>query len=83
LLSAGGFTVSRLSDFTVGQRGRVVSISGDGEVSCRLLEMGLTPGVEIKLLGTAPFGDPLEIELRGYRLSLRKSEAGLVEVASG
>jgi ferrous iron transport protein A len=77
----GGLLVSRLSDFAVGQSGRVVSVSGDGEISCRLLEMGLTPGVEIKLLGTAPFGDPLEIELRGYRLSLRKSEARLVEVA--
>jgi ferrous iron transport protein A len=44
------------------------------------MEMGLTPGVPIKVLGTAPWGDPIEIELRSYRLSLRKSEAALVEV---
>ena len=70
----------RLSDLAVGQSARVVGVSGEGEVSCRLMEMGLTPGVRIKVLGTAPFGDPLEIEVRSYRLSLRKSEAGLVEV---
>jgi Fe2+ transport system protein FeoA len=45
-----------------------------------MLEMGLTPGTEIEILGTAPMGDPLEVLLRGYRLSLRRSEADLVEV---
>ena len=48
---------------------------GADDVSRRLLEMGVTPGVEIRRLGAAPLGDPLEFELRGYRLSLRKSEA--------
>jgi ferrous iron transport protein A len=72
--------VTRLSDLAIDQEARVVRVEGDGEVSCRLLEMGLTPGVEVKLIGTAPWGDPLELEVRHYRLSLRKSEAALVEV---
>ena len=67
--------MSRLADLKVGQTARVASVDGVDEISIRLLEMGLTPGVEIKLLGTAPLGDPLEFELRGYRLSIRKSEA--------
>ena len=67
----------------VGQHGRVVSVSGDDAVAIRLLEMGLTPGVAFSLLGTAPLGDPLEFEVRGYRLSLRKSEAQRVRVAAG
>jgi ferrous iron transport protein A len=44
------------------------------------MEMGLTPGVECKVIGLAPLGDPLELELRGYRLSLRKSEAARIEI---
>ncbi len=71
----------KLSQLAVGQRGRVDRITDQGSVGMRLLEMGLTPGVELKLVGTAPFGDPLEFDLRGYRLSLRKSEAEFVDIA--
>ncbi|HVT30204.1 MAG TPA: ferrous iron transport protein A [Lacipirellulaceae bacterium] len=67
----------------VGESGRVVRVIGSNEVSRRLLEMGVTPGVEIRRLGTAPLGDPLEFELRGYRLSLRKSEAEQIEIVEG
>lgn len=63
------------ADMRIGQRARVVGIEGIDEITARLMEMGLTPGIEIELLGTAPFGDPLEFEVRGYRLSLRVSEA--------
>jgi ferrous iron transport protein A len=52
------------------------------EVSSRLLEMGLTPGVEVQVLGAAPLGDPIELALRGYRLSVRRSEAARIEVES-
>lgn len=71
-----------LSQIKVGERARVraVDLEGDGEVGVRLLEMGLTPGVEIRLVGVAPLGDPLEFEVRGYRLSLRKTEAARVEI---
>ncbi len=74
--------MTSLSDLAVGDRGRVTQIHGVDEISIRLLEMGLTPGTEISLLGTAPLGDPLEIQLRGYRLSVRRSEATRVEVES-
>lgn len=71
-----------LASLPVGGRARVTRIEGVDDMSCRLLEMGLTPGVEVVLVGTAPLGDPLELELRGYRLSLRKSEAAHVEIES-
>ncbi|MEX2187788.1 MAG: ferrous iron transport protein A [Pirellulales bacterium] len=72
--------MSVLSDLPIGRLARVLSVAGTDGVGVRLLEMGLIPGVEIRLLGTAPLGDPLEFELRGYRLSLRRSEAARVEV---
>ncbi len=63
------------ADLQIGERGVVESIAGFDEVAARLMEMGLIPGVDLELLGVAPLGDPLEFELRGYRLSLRKAEA--------
>lgn len=74
--------MSQLATVPIGGRARIVEVLGDDEVSQRLLEMGLTPGVEVRMLGAAPLGDPLEIELRGYRLSVRKSEAARVEIAT-
>jgi ferrous iron transport protein A len=68
------------ADLAVGEQARVVRIAEVDEVSRRLLEMGVTPGVEIRRLGAAPLGDPLEFELRGYRLSLRRNEAEHVEI---
>jgi ferrous iron transport protein A len=70
-----------LAQAAVGRPVKVRQVVGTGEVSLRLMEMGVTPGVEITLRGAAPLGDPLEFELRGYRLSLRKAEAALVEVS--
>ena len=69
-----------LADAKVGQCGRVLQVDGMDDVAIRLLEMGLTPGVEFELLGIAPLGDPIEIAIRGYRLSLRKSEAARVTI---
>ncbi|MDP6554185.1 MAG: ferrous iron transport protein A [Pirellulaceae bacterium] len=74
--------MSTLAEVSVGQRGQVTGILGTDEISLRLLEMGLTPGAEFSLLGVAPLGDPMEIEIRGYRLSLRKSEAARVSVST-
>lgn len=73
--------MNRLADLAVGQQARVVRVTEADEISLRLLEMGLTPGVVVKCLGRAPLGDPLEFEVRGYRLSVRKSEAERVEVS--
>ena len=70
----------RLSDLVAGQKARVVDVDARGEVGQRILEMGVTPGAEVRLVGSAPLGDPLAFEVRGYRLSLRRAEAALVEV---
>lgn len=67
---------------TVGQSGRIVDITGDDAVAVRLMEMGLTDGEEIELIGFAPLGDPIEFRIRGYRLSLRKAEAARVAIES-
>ena len=72
--------VGNLAGLPVGKRGRVIQLAGGDEVTMRLLEMGLTPGVEVLVAGQAPLGDPLELEVRGYRLSIRKSEAARVEI---
>jgi Fe2+ transport system protein FeoA len=72
--------LTRLSDLTLGQRARVVGVDAVDEVGLRILEMGVTPGVEVRMAGAAPLGDPLVYEVRGYRLSLRRAEAAHVEV---
>ena len=69
-----------LDAVAVGATARVIDIGGDDAVAIRLLEMGLTPGVLITVLGRAPFGDPLELGLRGYRLSIRLAEASRVTI---
>ena len=72
--------MTTLADLRVGTRARVSGVAGSDGISVRLLEMGLTPGTELQVIGTAPLGDPLELDLRGYRLSVRKTEASRVEV---
>jgi ferrous iron transport protein A len=69
-----------LDEVSVGSTVRVRDVAGGDSVAIRLLEMGVTPGVEIRLVGKAPFGDPLELELRGYRLSIRRQEAARVAI---
>ena len=69
-----------LADVSIGMRGHVTQVH-DGGLTCqRIMEMGLVPGTSFTLIGTAPLGDPLELEIRGYRLSLRRSEARHVDV---
>lgn len=72
-----------LSTLKVGEKARIVDVTGDDAVAVRLMEMGLTEGEEIAFLGAAPLGDPLEFEVRGYRLSLRSSEATRVVIGGG
>lgn len=69
-----------LSEFTVGENGKIKSVTGEGKVRRRLFDMGVTPGAELIMRKKAPLGDPIEITLRGYELTLRKSEAACVEV---
>ncbi len=63
-----------------GQRARIVDVAGDDAIAVRLMEMGLTEGEEIEVLGFAPLGDPMECFVRGFRLSLRGREASRVQV---
>lgn len=73
-------TLTTLDQVAVGDFVRVGDVAGDDGVAIRLLEMGLTPGVTVRVVGRAPFGDPLELELRGYRLSIRRAEAARVAI---
>lgn len=68
----------RLSEFSIGETGVIRLVGGDGKIRRRLFDMGVTPGAEVYLRKRAPFGDPIEITLRGYELTLRKSEADVV-----
>jgi ferrous iron transport protein A len=69
-----------LDQLKVGQRARIEALRGNDAILQRLLEMGLLEGEEIEVLAFAPLGDPVEIRLRDYRLSLRRSEAARVTV---
>lgn len=68
----------RLSEFSIGETGEIRLVGGDGKIRRRLFDMGVTPGAEVYLRKRAPLGDPIEITLRGYELTLRKSEADVV-----
>ena len=69
-----------LREIPVGGTARVVRIHGEGAVKRRILDMGITRGVEIRVRKVAPLGDPIEITVRGYELSLRKADAESIEV---
>ena len=68
----------KLSEFSVGQIGAVKTVGGEKKIRRRLLDMGITPGAEIYLRKKAPLGDPLEVTVRSYELTLRKTEAECV-----
>ena len=69
-----------LDEFSIGEKGVVKMVLGDGQIRRRLFDMGITPGAEVFLRKKAPLGDPIEITVRGYELTLRKSEAICVKV---
>ena len=69
-----------LKDLKPGESSKVVKLHGEGAVKRRIMDMGITKGTEIFVRKTAPLGDPIELTLRGYELSIRKSEAECVEV---
>ena len=68
----------KLSEMAIGQSGSIKSVVGEGRIRRRLFDMGVTPGAEVYLRKVAPLGDPIEITIRGYELTLRKSEAEAV-----
>ena len=69
-----------LKEIKIGGTARVVKVHGEGAVRRRIMDMGITRGVEIKITKVAPLGDPLEVTVRGYELSLRKEDAARIEV---
>ncbi len=70
--------LKRLDEFKIGETGLIKKVEGEGKFRRRLLDMGVTPGATVYLRKKAPFGDPLEVTIRGYELTLRKIEANLV-----
>ena len=69
-----------LSQVKVGESARVVKLHGEGALKRRIMDMGITKGVEIYVRKVAPLGDPMELNLRGYELTLRKADASMIEV---
>ena len=69
-----------LKDIKVGKRARVLRVGGEGAIRRRIMDMGITKGVEIYVRKVAPLGDPMELFIRGYELSLRKADADMIEV---
>lgn len=69
-----------LNQVKIGENVQVVKLHGEGAVKRRIMDMGITRGVEIFIRKVAPFGDPVEITVRGYELSLRKADAEMIEI---
>ncbi len=72
--------MATLKDAKIGQTVRVKKLTGEGAVKRRIMDMGNTKGVEVYIRKVAPLGDPVEVTVRGYELSLRKADAELIEV---
>ena len=69
-----------LKDARIGETVKVVKLTGEGAVKRRIMDMGITKGVEVHIRKVAPLGDPVEVNVRGYELSLRKADAEMIEV---
>ena len=75
-----GSDMKTLKDVSIGQTVKVKKLTGEGPVKRRIMDMGITKGVEIYVRKVAPLGDPVEVTVRGYELSLRKADAEIIEV---
>jgi ferrous iron transport protein A len=74
--------VSSLDRLRTGRQARVLAVKGEGAVARRLMEMGVIPGAPVRVVRTAPLGDPLEVRVRNYHLALRRSEAQAISVVT-
>ena len=72
-----------LKDVKVGKSAKVVKVHGEGAIKRRIMDMGITKGTQIYVRKVAPLGDPIEVTVRGYELSIRKADADMIEVAEG
>ena len=71
-----------LAMLPIGAQARVIAVNGSGAIARRLMEMGVVPGAPIRVIKTAPLGDPIEIRVRGYHLALRRTEAQIISVVT-
>lgn len=69
-----------LKEVKVGKTAKVVKVHGEGALRRRIMDMGITKGVEVRICKVAPLGDPIEITVRGYELSIRKADAEMIEI---
>lgn len=69
-----------LKEAKVGETAKIVKLHGEGAVKRRIMDMGITKGVEVTVRKVAPLGDPIELSVRGYELSLRKADAAMIEI---
>ncbi|MBF1083660.1 FeoA family protein [Solobacterium sp.] len=72
--------MNTLKEVTIGSSAKVVKLHGEGAVKRRIMDMGITKGVEVYVRKVAPLGDPIEVTVRGYELSIRKDDAAMIEV---
>jgi ferrous iron transport protein A len=79
-MAEGGRTMETLRNAKVGQTVKVVKLHGEGAVKRRLMDMGLTRGTEVYIRKVAPLGDPVEVTVRNYELSIRKADAEMIEI---
>ena len=71
-----------LTNLPIGTKAKVIAVKGNNAITKRLMEMGVVPGVSLRVIKSAPFGDPLEVRVLGYHLAMRKTEAETIEVDS-
>lgn len=71
-----------LTNLPIGSEAKVIAVHGENAITKRLMEMGVVPGVSVRVIKAAPFGDPIEVRVRGYYLAMRKNEADQIEVSS-
>lgn len=72
--------MTTLAELKIGDEAKILSVQGNSPITRRLMEMGLVPGVSVRVVKTAPFGDPIEIRVRNYNLALRRVEAQSIEI---
>ncbi|MBF1077956.1 MAG: ferrous iron transport protein A [Solobacterium sp.] len=72
--------MNTLKEVAIGSSAKVVKLHGEGAVKRRIMDMGITKGVEVYVRKVAPLGDPIEVTVRGYELSIRKDDAAMIEV---
>ena len=72
--------MNTLKEVTIGSSAKVVKLHGEGAVKRRIMDMGITKGVDVYVRKVAPLGDPIEVTVRGYELSIRKDDAAMIEV---